>query len=258
MLSLHEVQHRMRRGMLGDADARLDVFIVADGISAADRLTIYHNTYIGTLMRALRLAYPAVRRLVGDECFDGIARQFIATERPTCAWLDAYGEGLANVLAASPAFASIPYIADVARLEWAIGLALHAADVPPVDVESLQTIPADEQARLCFLVHPSVRLLRTDYPLDIIWRAVLAQDDEALRTIDIGIGPSWLLVRRSANGADVDSMREAEWRFTADLCAGRPLQDALDDKADIDAPLLIARHLSGGVFAGFRVDDVAA
>jgi len=106
--------------------------------------------------------------------------------------------------------------------------------------------------------HPSVGLLRASYPSDIIWRAVLEQDDATLSAIDLTEAPLWLMVQRLATGVEVTRMSEPAWHFLAELCAGRALQDAIDAVPDIDAPAFLAEHLAAGRFIGFSVTDAAA
>src|SRR5437016_1943269 len=99
MPSLRDVQQHIVHSIVHRDDAPLDLLIAADGLAASDRLAIYRNTFISVLTRALRLAYPAVARLVGDGCFEGLAQRFIAEQPPSCAWLDRYGERFAALLA---------------------------------------------------------------------------------------------------------------------------------------------------------------
>ena len=67
--------------------------VVADGIAGQARLSVYRNTFIGNLTTALRLAYPAIHRLVGGPFFESAARLFIEAQPPQSAWLDEYGAG---------------------------------------------------------------------------------------------------------------------------------------------------------------------
>jgi hypothetical protein len=105
--------------------------------------------------------------------------------------------------------------------------------------------------RVSFAPHPSVTLVRVDHPADLIWRAVLEEDDAALSAIDPRGGPAWLLVQRLSSGVEVRRMGESAWRFTSALCAGTPLAGALDHARDFDAAALLADHFAAGRFVGF-------
>ena len=101
--------------------------------------------------------------------------------------------------------------------------------------------------------HPSLTLLRSEYPSDAIWRAVLAEDDGALSTIDLGEGPCSLLVERNAEGVVVSRIKESAWRFTSALCAGETFATAMDRTENVDLPLLFASQLAAGRFIEFRL-----
>lgn len=258
MPSLLDVQHAVRRSLVERDDRDAAAWIAGDGLAPAQRLGIYRNTFTGALTNALRLAFPAVHRLVGAEFFDGAARIFVHERPPRGAYLNEYGAEFPEFLARFPAAAALPYIADVARLEWAVNRALHAADVDPLDVARLAAIPPGTEERIRFTPHPSVGLVRADCPVDAVWRAVLDRDDRALAAIDLAAGPVFLMAQRLADGVDVARLEERAWRFAADLFAGETLGDALDASADIDAPVLLAEHLDAGRFIDFQLTLPAA
>lgn len=253
MPTLRDIQHRFRASMLGIGSGAVEPFIVADGMAAADRVAIYRNTYVAVLTRALRLSYPAVGHLVGDAFFDQAARAFIAEQPARSAWLDEYGEGFAEFLADFRSADAVPYLAEVAALEWAVACALHAEDRRPLDLSRLAALSSDEQPRAMFAAHPAASLLRTLFPVDAIWRAVLARDEAAMAAVDLAAGPRCLLVRPSLRGVDVDSLSEPDWQFTRELFAGRSLQEALDAAPDVDASVLLGRHFTDGLFTEFRL-----
>lgn len=258
MPMLHEWQCAMRASLVGRESAVI-VGSLADGV-AADRLDIYRNTIFSGLTRALRLAYPAVERLVGSEFFDGTADIFVRAHFPRAAYLDQYGDGFAHFLRDFAPAASLPYLADVATLEWAVNAALHAADEAPLEFTQLATVPTQDQGRVAFRPHPSVRLLRTHYLVDDIWRAVLARDDRALAALDLSAGPIMLLVERGEDGIEVIRLQEPAWRFLAALCAGQSLGAAVEAARDFDASSALAAHLTAGRFVGFTLSaqDTAA
>src|SRR5580658_4464424 len=83
-------------------------------------LGIYHNTVHSALVNALRLSFPVVQRIVGEEFFEGAAREFIAAHAPDSAYLNDYGLRYPAFLAQFPPAMTLPYLADVADLEWAV------------------------------------------------------------------------------------------------------------------------------------------
>ena len=251
--ALLELQRAMQRSLLEGFDEDVSAYVVADGLNAHARLGIYRNTCASVLATALRLAFPAVQHLVGPEFFEGAAGLFVAQTPPRSAWLDEYGAEFPDFLHRLPQAASVPYLADVACLEWHVNLVLHAPDAPPLDIARLTALDEAGQAELRFQSHPAVRLLRCEFPADVIWRAVLERDDRAMEAVNLADGPVWLLVHRTRSGIDVVRLGECEWRFTAALFSGKSLSAALEEALCDDAYAVLATHLARGCLADVGV-----
>jgi hypothetical protein len=257
--TLLELQRAMRASLVNRDDGAAAAML-AENVPA-DRLNIYRNTFISGVTKALRLSYPAVHRLVGADFFEGAAGLFIAQHPPHAAYLDEYGADFPEFLRNFQPAASLPYLADVARLEWAVNCAIHAADVDPLDLARLSDLPPEDQIRVCFVPHPSIALLHADFPADAIWRGVLSGDDVALAAVDLDAGLAHLLVERRATGVEVSRLDDATWRFAAGLCEGQPLAAVFAGATDARADALLAEHLSAGRFVEFRLappEDVTA
>jgi hypothetical protein len=263
--ALLELQRAMRAAMV-DRDDSAAVAMLAEDVPA-DRLDIYRNTFISGATRALRLSFPAVHRLVGDDFFEGAAFAFIAQHPPRAACLDDYGAAFPQFLHDFPPAASLEYLGDIARLEWAVSRALHAPDTASLDLARLQALPPEDRARVCFVPHPALTLLRAGCPADAIWRGVLDGDDAVLAAIDLTSGPVSLLVERRAAGVEVSRVDPAAWRFAASLCEGRPLADIFAGSPQPDGDqggtpalqpeVMLAEHLAAGRFVDFHLDHPA-
>lgn len=103
-----------------------------------------------------------------------------------------------------------------------------------------------------FVSHPSISLLRSQFPIDAIWRAVLQHDDAAMAAIDLH-EPVCLLVGRLADELDVQRLDEGAWNFSAALLSGQPLGAALGISHGVDASALLAQHLLAGRCTAFHV-----
>jgi hypothetical protein len=255
MPALRDLQSAFGRALLQDARAQpVPRELALDGLAVG----IYRNTCFGTLSSALGLSFPAVRRLVGAEFFDHAAREFVRTHAPASAYLNDYGREFPAFVAQFAPAGSLAYLADVAQLEWAVNRALHAADAAPLDLAALAAVDAALVPNLSFVPHPAVSVLQLAAPADAIWRAVLDQDQAAMAALDPLAGPVWLLLDRSAHGVQVRRMAPAAWRFTQRLCAGEPLQTALDEPrpgthSDEQLNAVLADHLASGRFTSWRI-----
>jgi hypothetical protein len=255
MPTLRDIQRDVARSLLVPGDGAALDHIADDVVGAAERFNIYRNNVVITLVEALRLAYPAVDKLVGPYFFGAVVQAFIARYPPRTACLDEYGGEFPDFLAAFPAAAALAYLPDVARLEWTVNMGLHAPEAPALRPDALTDLAAGEHGRVRFVPHPSVRLLSVRYPADAIWRAVLDGEEAALGAIAMKIEPSWLMVQRQAAGITVVRLDKDEANWTSLLFSGAALGEIMPDGESARFVALLADHLAGGRFAGFAVND---
>lgn len=133
------------------------------------RFNIMRNTLQTGRVEALRQVYPAVERLVGADYFTALAALFSSQHPPSSAVLHEHGGHLADFIEQFPPLADWPYLADVARLEWARLRAFHAADALPVQLGGMSEEELSRLLDVRLRWHPSVTLLRSAYPLWALW-----------------------------------------------------------------------------------------
>lgn len=140
--------------------------IARDMVELDRSFAVYRNNVAVALTGALSARFPVIRRLVGEDFFAQFAALYAKAERPRTAVIAEWGAGFPAFLAAFPPLAAYPYLADVARIEFARGLSFHAADAAPVDPATLAAARPD---RVTITLHPSVQLLRLSHPAVSIW-----------------------------------------------------------------------------------------
>ena len=252
MPCLLDVQRGLRDALL--ADSAVPPWIVGGDAVAAQRLAVYRETIASALVRALRLAYPTVERLVGAAFFEQAARQFCAAHAPVDAGLHAYGPGFADFLQDLPSCVQLPYLPDVARLDRAVTRALHAEDAAPLAADALGRLDAAQACALRLRFHPAVSLLRAEFPIDAIRAAVLLQDDAAMAAVDPASGPVHLLVERAEGRAVVVRMPRADWEWTCALAQGRAFGELLTPSTTGAVAAVLAQHLAAGRLVAFSTD----
>lgn len=255
MPALLDIQRAFAGAMRSSDCAAAAKFIADAPLSPEEAIGIYRNTFISGAIKALRLSYPAIERLTGADFFAHAAAHFIEESPPRSGCLDDYGAGFAEFLGRFIPAAGLPYLPDVARLEWAVNVALHAADERPLNVEEFSAAIAIASTRLAFTLHPSLSLLQTAFPADAIWRAVLAQDDDALASLPLNGGPFFLLVSRDAEGVQATRIGKGAHDFLSALCAGRSFAAAFDAAPSDELPALVAECFARGRFIAYREID---
>lgn len=252
--SLMELQSQIGASLNAQASIAVRSYVCADGIAPGARLQIYRNNIHHTLMQALRITFPAVRRLVGEAFFDAAALAYIDQHPATDPWLENYGGQFSEFLAAFSPAASLPYLPDVAHLETLLNKARYADDAATIDLAALQSIDERRAAGLRFRIHPAVSLMWAETPVDALLYAVLHGADEDLAAFDLYAGPVRLLIHRGPQGVGVRRLDDTAWRFIMVLISGAPLAEAASHAAANVSELLLG-HLQHQDLVGFTLAD---
>jgi hypothetical protein len=232
--SLRELQLAFARAVLADDRAGIAPRLYARGTSADARLAIYRNNTFSNLRSALRETYPVILRLVGDAFFDYAGNEFIQAHPSTSGDLNDFGTGFGEFLASWPPAAELPYLCDVARLEWAQERAYYAVDAAPLDLSRLAVVPPERYGELRLALHPAASLVASPYPVLRIWQ-VNQPGYEGEPSVDLGEGGVELLITRRALDVVTEPLSPGEFALLAALHDGEPLGRALDRAIQRDA-----------------------
>ena len=199
---------------------------------AAQRFAVYRNNVAHSLREALGRRFPVVKRLVGAEFFNAMAGEFIAAHPPRQPVLQEWGADFAGFLDRFPPVETLPYLGDVARIEWARGLSYHAADAMPMPPRRLtETGP--------LRLHPSLQLLRLTHPAFDIWQANQPGRDGKLR----GTGPRNVLIwRRPDFEVEAIAISDPDADFLQGLTQGQPIAQAASSTNPVPILTLLLRH----------------
>lgn len=190
------------------------------GNPAGRRFDVYRNNVAASLTEAMETGFPVIEKLVGEAFFRAMAGVFLRAHPPHSPVLFRWGDAFPVFLETFPPVAHLPYLADVARLEYALREAYHAADAHPLPPEALST---PDLARARFGFAPATRLLTSPYPIHTIWRANTEPDAGPAQ----GGAEAVLVVRPDWDAWPVRLSPE-QARFVAALMAGETFGAAVD------------------------------
>ena len=227
-----------------------------DPLQVRNRLAIYRGNVVSNAAGALAATYPIVRKLVGVEFFDGLARAYNREHPSVSGDLNELGEHFAHFIGGFPHTQSLPYLADVARMEWLVQRAHYAADHAPLDVSRLAAISEDDYPRLVLKLHAAVFLLASTYPLFRIWE--VHQDDYGGEiSVDLAAGGDHLVVYRPQFRVSVAQLTGGEAVFLAAIRQGNLLGEALEQAAaqdtEFDLPQSLQRWVASNIIVGVSV-----
>ena len=240
-MRLAALETQFRDGLLSDDEAILAMF-EGGNLTQRKRLDIYRNTVFSNYRSALEAVYPAILSLVGADYFRQAAHRYVERYRSVSGDLHHYGENFPELLASLPGAEDLAYIPDVARLEWSIHAAFHAADHERLDLSRLQSIAPEDYAKLRFVLNPAARLIKSDFPIRRIWQVNLS-DYHGDQHVDLSEGGESLLVMRRNFVMEVEALAAGDWVVLAAFSRQVGFAEALDAGVFIDPDLDVGSFL---------------
>jgi hypothetical protein len=238
------------------AAAALAPALVARDTRTLERLALYRGNVSAAWERALANTYPVVRALVGDEFFAALARAYGRAYPSVSGDLNRFGAHLARFVAGFEHAQSLPYLGDVATLEWAVHRAHYAADAVVLTRERVVALPPVELLSARFGLHPACFCVDSRFPVARIWQAHQPQTQVPLpesldcREFALVVRPSWRVEVLVSSAGEIAAL--------AQVCSGTDVERAiaagLEADPAFDFPKALVRWLDFAILTEERSD----
>jgi hypothetical protein len=149
-VKLAEYQAHFMEALLGDETSLFE----------EERINIYRRSVLGVRYAALQQIFPCIKKIVGDNCFQGIAEDFLYNNPSYSYKADEVGEKFPAYLKTLASLEQVPYCVDMAKFEWCWHRVFHGRNNSQV---LLQPLSKDSKLPLDY------QLLSSCYPLHEIW-----------------------------------------------------------------------------------------
>lgn len=221
MIGLAELQDAFARALLraaGERDFAPDYIEVPSAVPSR-HVAIHARNYRASLTAALKETFPVTAALTGEGFFIFAAARFLRDTPPGDPRVAHCGSGFPAFLAGFAPAGTVPYLADVARFEWALRLAMLArrggARVPEELRDEAHYGPGDGAA-----------LFASQWPVTAIWRA--HREGRVAEGLALHRLPACrALVFRDSDDVRFSELDKEEFAFLGALAAGTPLGHAL-------------------------------
>lgn len=217
-------------------------------VHAAAGIAAYRRGVRANLAGAVRASYPVVERIVGPAFLDAAIRRYVLARSSTRGDLNAYGHDFDAFLAGFEPAAGLPYLPDVARMEWAVQQVYGMADAPAQNLAPLVAILPQRWGDLHFQLDSAHAILRSSWPLARIW-AVNQPDYEGDFAIDFDSAQT-ILIHRRPDGTAVEALTPGEAEWLSGLKQDLPLESAVAQAAahtGFDLAAALRRFIGNGL-----------
>jgi hypothetical protein len=256
-VKLARVQDTMFQAVVGEGALAETAALVRGGaLSREDRVGLYAEMYWLRMRDSLRADYPFVLRVLGDEDFDVLVARHLRREPSTHYSLGRLGAGFTETVGA--ASLELPWLADLAELEWARAEAFVAPDAPVLELPALSALTDETFSHSRLVVSPSVRLLRPRWDVLPVWRAL--ERGAAWRELTVTRAESPLVVWRQGFAVFHVAVPDAEHHALSSAQQGLGLSTVCEAFAEAPEPAqaafqALASWASEGMLSGLQLDE---
>jgi len=234
--SLRDVQQWMKRRIRPPAaagGAEGDLLNPQRGTPGAARMAVYASGYEIRLRDGLADVYEAIRHLLGLQAFAELAREYVARHPSRVYNLTFVGEALPAFLRTHPLTDRLPFLPDVAQLEWAVCMAFHAHEAPAVDDARLSGIPEDAWPTTRLTFHPAMKLVASSWPILDLWET----RHHPRESIDLEVTgrPQRVLVKRRGLTVQCTLLTAPQYQLLEALQGGASLGEACERVGEQEA-----------------------
>jgi hypothetical protein len=172
---------------------------VKNSITDISHLGVYGRAYFHRLFSSMAADFPAIRTLLGQSSFERLVSSYLFYFPSTVTNIDEVGLNLPIYLKEYSLSAMLPFLADLAKLEWLLLESFYSEDSPALSLERLQNMPEKVWGRAQLRLSKHVRFLNSDFPVVEMWEKRESSLDE-FKLGEITRIPRTVLIWRDFSG----------------------------------------------------------
>lgn len=222
---LATIQDKMLKSVFAANIGALDFIKSAGDISNKDRFLIHRHTILENLVNSLKISYPGIWKLIGEDCARGAALAYahkLSNITPQSK-INKFGASFPEHLKNFPSTSSLAYLPDFAKLEWLRSLSHDARREDLIDEADLAKIELEKLESYKLKFNSSVFFMTSKFPLLKIQNLI---DDEDSEEIILSEEDTYLVVYRVDGKINTAYIDQPSWHFLLSLFEGKTLRAA--------------------------------
>lgn len=245
--ALAQDQQAFASGLFDPAHAPHAIAPLAPHAQLEHRFALYRGNLSATWHKVLTAAYPVIAQLVGDEFFEALSKAYGRAYPSDSGDLNRFGVHFAAFLSSFPHVAALPYLPDMATLEWTLHRAHYAPGAPFATAGALAALTPEAFEQCAPGLHPACTPLALSSNVVALWQA---HQPGGPAFPDNMATPSYCVVTRPGWKTAVTPLPAASCAALAVLHEGGAFGAALDAAFEADDGFDMAGQLQCWLEAG--------
>jgi hypothetical protein len=154
---------------VGEPERSPSLFVDPPQGTIEARWHVYADGYVARIAEAIENDYPALNRVLGARALRSLTARYLARFPPRSHDLGRVGDRLPGFLEGDSLTQELPFLPDLARLEWTVAEAFVAADGNDLRWDDLARLGPEAVAELPLQLRPGAGRVRSAWPIYDIW-----------------------------------------------------------------------------------------
>ncbi|MEM5527722.1 DNA-binding domain-containing protein [Gammaproteobacteria bacterium AS21] len=220
-MTLAQLQAAFAKYLLHES-IELDDLGISGPFSNKELMQLYRNNFYISISEYLKACFPTVMKLVGTEFFEQLAKAFIIEKPLQQASIELYGSDFPEYIKHCKQAESVPYLADIALLDWSYDRSKTVFDFALFPFEKLTSLTDEEQMNISFSLVANTVLIKSKYPAFSIWNGVQTGE---LEGIDLQHGEYIIVHPEQNQGAKCYLLTQQQYDVLAAIGQGKALHE---------------------------------
>ncbi len=245
-MRLKQMQQNFASALLSD-DRQITDCLMTSRFAPNQLIQLYRNNFYISLSEILVDTFPVIQELVGDEFFAQLGKAYIKAQPPTAGSVTHFGQQLPSYIKQIPQTETLPYLGDVAHLEWEyarLGNQWPVAKTFPF--EKLGTLNTSQWPQVIFKLSANAALLDSNFAILDIFNGVQKADVD---NIDINKPQQILLISSAKANVSAIELTADVYSFLSSSTEGKPLAETT---LPTDFEAILTSLISDGVIDDFE------
>ena len=192
----------------------------ARGLSARERLDIYHNAYRIRLIDVLLDTFEHTAIYLGDDWFNQLAADYVQSHHSTYKNIGLYGREFPQFLAER--LPQDKEVSELALMDWKLRRAFDGADSAVMTHDDLQHLVREESTSIRLQPVPTLTICTQYFNTLDIWHAI--NQDQPPPVVEQLLQPIDILIWRKGHSPHFRSLAKIETAAIACICSGEALE----------------------------------
>jgi hypothetical protein len=210
----------------GESEVWIEKFLeVKSPEEIQSRLKVYRNNLAVTLIGSIREAFPVTEKILSEDLFKQLARDFVYLYPSEAHDLNRYGKMFPAYLSTLREAQAYPFLKDLAFLEWYWSECTELKDDLPLSANQAQERLLTYGADVTFKLRVSGRILEVSYDVLSLWRNFYSNvNGPSLLEINLKESPCRLFIWKNNFKRNVLEIEDQLW----------PVLSALQSEATVE------------------------